>query len=104
VAAVNAWSLDPNRPATRAQSIGQYNGVMLSARHDGDVVHIAPQRHHDRFETLTVAPGSLTRSTIETWLSTQHQAANHAYNALRGATNIADAPPSRIDRAPGYER
>jgi hypothetical protein len=105
VAAVNAWSLDLNRPAIKTQAIGQYHGVMLTARHDGGVVHIAPQRHHDRFNALTVDAGSLDRPTIETWLTSQHQAASDEYDTLRGATDIAAATKTpSADRTGGHER
>jgi hypothetical protein len=105
VAAVNAWSVDPNRSATKTQAIGQYHGVMLTARHDGGAVHIAPQRHHDRFNALTVDAGSLDRPTIETWLTSQHQAASDEYDTLRGATDIAAATKTpSADRTGGLER
>lgn len=99
VEAVNAWSLDPDRPAAKIQPIGQYHGVMLVARHDGDTMSIAPQRHHDRFNALSVPVGQLDRTTIESWLTAQSTTAAAEIAELRGATTTPGSVPDQA-RAP----
>ena len=100
--AVNTFSTDPTNAGTKAHLIGQYMGVMLTAQCNGATVSIAPQRHHGRFNTLTVDTGTLTKRPLEDWLHSQHQRSITEKTSLRTTAARPHRPDPNRNR--GVER